>query len=133
MGSLRGKEGQHLDQETCPLRLSVPFAVVTVELPCNCITLSIVTFSAILQLRRDLPVVSGGGNLSTQCKPLLNPESLATFSHARDGIPTWAVVRDSGNFLDHTAIRTGCLIVPHYTLHSELTETISNTVKTFNT
>ena len=39
-----------------------------------------VTFSAILRLSRDYPVVSGGGNRSTLQKPLPNLKSLATFS-----------------------------------------------------
>ena len=47
-----------------------------------------VTFSTILRLSRDFdkPVVTGGGNRSTRRKPLPNPQSLATFSHASVGI-----------------------------------------------
>ena len=40
-------------------------------------------------------VVTGGGNRSMRCKPLPNPKSLATFSHARGGIRTRTVVKDS--------------------------------------
>ena len=41
------------------------------------------------------PVVSSGGNRSTRRKPPLNPNSLATFSHAKTGIRAQTVVRDS--------------------------------------
>ena len=43
------------------------------------------TFSAILRISRDQPVVSGGRNQSTRQNPTPNPESLVTFSHVPAG------------------------------------------------
>ena len=47
---------------------------------------SFATFSAILQLCRDLPVVPGAGNQNTRRKPPPNPKSLGTFSHVLDNM-----------------------------------------------
>ena len=49
-------------------------------------TLIIITFSAILRVNYDKPVVSSRGNRSTQQKTLAKPKSLAAFSHALAGI-----------------------------------------------
>ena len=55
-----------------------------------------ITFSAIVWLNSNYPVVlSGGGNRSTQGKTLPNPKSLADiFSHVPSMMRTQAVVRD---------------------------------------
>ena len=54
------------------------------------------TFSAILRLICDEPVVTGGRNQSTQGKPPSNPKSLATFPLALARLRTQAVVTDRG-------------------------------------
>ena len=46
----------------------------------------VILFSAIFRLNCDLPVVSVVGNWSTQQKPLPNPKSKATLTHASTGI-----------------------------------------------
>ena len=70
----------------CTLRITTPKSV----------GISIfVTFSALLRLSQDWPVVTGGGNWGTRWKPPPNSKSLANFSHVQGGIQTQAVVRDS--------------------------------------
>ena len=52
------------------------------------------TFSIIFRQIYDCPVVSVGGNQSTQQKSLPNPEQLAISSDALAGMGTWAVVTE---------------------------------------
>ena len=61
----------------------------------------VVSFPAIFSLNRDYPVVNGEGSQSTQRKPPPNPKLLATFSYARAGIRTQAVVRDNEQSVAH--------------------------------
>ena len=64
-----------------------------------------VSFSAVLQLSPDEPVMTEEGNRITWQILLLSFKSLATFSHAPGGIQTKTAVRDRSQSAIYVSIK----------------------------